>query len=252
MTGGRKDRGDNDDMDALFAELRDTARQEEAEISSVPSSFASPLSGEERETIAAAMVAALARGNVGTGKAPPLPAPTVESRRRRSRRWLWPIVLLPLAALVLVLRSATGPSFAPLPAYALDVQGGLRDTRGAAPEALAATARVPLQRVSPDTELVIVVRPVVAVDGQVASRAFLIRGDRAEEIAAVEQVSLSGSVETRVRPAGRALGLPGPALLRIVVGRPAAVRAISPGESARCVDGPDARWLMVPLELLGG
>jgi hypothetical protein len=110
-----------------------------------------------------------------------------------------------------------------------------------------------LQRVGAGTELVVVARPAVDVEGEIGARAFIVQGGQVRETEARAQVAASGSVELRVRPADGAQGATGPASLRIVVGRPGTIRAVTGADAQQAADaGPDARWLTVPLELLGG
>jgi hypothetical protein len=230
--------------DDLLAKLGAAGRAEQSELSDLPPAFASELGAAERNAMAQSALAMLG---------PARPAVAVAPRRRR---WLWPGLVIPLAAacaLVLVLRPRPGPAPLPLPDYDITATGGLRQTRGPEPDQRSNPAQAALQRVAAGTELVVVARPAVDVQGEIAVRAFVVRGEAVREASARVQFAPSGSVELRVRPADGMQGPPGAASLRIIVGRPAAVRGATQSEALRApAGGPEARWLIVPLELLGG
>ena len=105
------------------------------------------------------------------------------------------------------------------------------------------------QRLDPDSTRVVAARPETAVTGTVAARAFVVQGDGdATEVAPNAQVAPTGAIELRFRGADLIGTRHGAARLRVVVGRPEALRAL-PARSPSAVADPRWRELTVPLDL---
>jgi hypothetical protein len=138
-----------------------------------------------------------------------------------------------------------------LPPYAITASGGVREQRGtAAPTGRDATAAA-LQRVRPESELVVTLRPESAVEGSVAARAFLVQGAEVTDVPAPTRVAPSGAVELRLRGADLVGQRRGPAVLNVLVGRPRAVAAATPRALESVTSSPGVRVLTVPVDLDG-
>lgn len=150
-----------------------------------------------------------------------------------------------------------------LPEYALAVTGGIQELRSGhadAEEPARAVAPPPV-RLRPDSALVVTLRPAVGVEGSVGVRAFFIA--TANGAAATAQPATELSPRTRIAPSGaaelRLLGreivqpatvspqTPVRGLLRIVVGRPAAISRIAPNDVPSSDDA--AHWFDVAVSL---
>jgi len=204
--------------DDLLVKLGALAREEEAELSglSVP-----PLSAEERQAIADAVLAA-----------GPVRTPAARPGAGRFRRW-WPALAIPAlaaCAFLLVLRPSPFHDGAPpLPDYSARIEGGLQDSRGAAPSGSPSgspSGRIDgaVQRVTPQSVLTIVVTPAVDVRGEVGARVFLVGGGRVRELSVRPQVAPSGAVRVEVTGLADLLDRSGStAQLRVTVGHPEAL-----------------------------
>jgi hypothetical protein len=242
-------------VDDLLSRLRALAKQEQDETG-MPDELRAPLSRAQRDEIAAAVLATgAARGAAVTPLAP-----------RRSRRvWLAALALPVAAAAALVLvarpRLDSSAGLAPLPAYEVSARGGMKVARQGEPEpagAAGTTARP--ERVGPQTEIVVGCRPASAVEGPVATRAFVFRDGvpgSAAEIAPQVRTAPTGALEIRLRPLAGVAAVVDPAApvrwtLRVAVGRPENVAKLAPFDATVGApsDGPALRWLTVPLDLV--
>jgi len=109
----------------------------------------------------------------------------------------------------------------PLPGYTASIEGGVQETRGAAP---AGANSAGVQRVAPRSVLTIVATPAVDVRGEVDARAFLVVAERVHELSVQPQIAPSGSVRVEVAGLADLLDRSGAvAALRVAVGRPKAL-----------------------------
>ena len=116
----------------------------------------------------------------------------------------------------------------PLPAYAVSASGGVAELRGGKPEATEAggTTTTPTERLRAESELRVICRPDSAIAGPVAVRAFFVQGADVDEVTPAVQLAATGAAELRVRGADLVGRHRGHGNLRVVVGRPGAVRAV--------------------------
>jgi len=161
---------------------------------------------------------------------------------------------LVVAALALALWMRPATRTIEIPAYSVIARGGVQEQRGGAPTGDADGAQVvaPVQRVRGDSQLVVAVRPEIAVSGPVAARAFVVQGAEASEVLPHAEVAPTGAIELRFRGADLIGTRRGSASLRVIVGRPEALRTLAEGAAPEPAGTP-ARWrlLTVPLELTG-
>jgi hypothetical protein len=244
------------DVEKLLAGLRIVAREEAAALASAPVDAFTPLSADERGEIAAILLArpagaakiADAKPSADTGAGI---VSLTDARRWRRRVLTWVLPLAAAAGLALALGplSRDVTPLPPLPAYEVTAQGGLKTVRGGPVEPTREGATPRPERIALDTELIVHARPAIAVDGPVSVRAFAIRDGTAHELPAQVELAPSGAAEVRVRP-GAGLVKPGPATLRILIGRVADVRDAKPIDAALAsVDASGRRWLTVPIDL---
>ena len=155
-------------------------------------------------------------------------------------------------ALVLTLWFNATPGELPLPAYSIAARGGIKQARGLTTDSADDAGSVAQQqRLEPESLLIVAARPETAVTGTVAARAFVIQGNDANEVAANAQVAPTGAIELRFRGADLIGDRHGAASLRVLVGRPEALRTL-PARAPLSPPAPeDARWrvLTVPLDL---
>jgi hypothetical protein len=247
--GGRGGDGEERKVERLLTDIGALARADEAEMAFMPQDFAAPLSQGERADIAAAILGR--RPEARPASAEREGAIPIARARRRRAVWLGAaaVPIAAAAALALVLGPLSGDRLPPLPGYAVMATGGIKEFRSG--ERIGAgetgtTART--ERVSRQTELVVVGRPETAVAGPVAARAFLVQGQVAREVEARIETATSGAVEVRLRPGVDSAGR---WQLRVLVGRPDAVRAAAATDATGTP--PDAygrRWLTVPLDVV--
>jgi hypothetical protein len=91
-----------------------------------------------------------------------------------------------------------------------------------------------------------------------AVRAFFVQGDSVDEVTPVVQLAPTGAAELRLRGSDLLPGHRGRGALRVVVGRPADIRAVVPQAAATAATDTSVsaarhdgrRWLTVPLDLL--
>jgi hypothetical protein len=264
MTGGKQGAGGPDDpgrksppggqgegldVSRLLAGLRAVAKEQEVEMARMPPEVAAPLSAEERGEIATAICEAQART---TGLPPPgdvIPLSSAAGTRRRRLGWIAVVGPLAVAAVLVLAVRMSGTPERPLPAYAMIITGGLKELRGASP-AGAVGSTLPVERAGRHTEIVVVCRPEVSVEGPVATRLFLIQGTVAREVQARARTSPSGSVEIRINPVEEGGATAGRWGLRIVVGRPDVVRALPPAAAIARAAGPERWWFHAELEVV--
>jgi len=138
----------------------------------------------------------------------------------------------------------------PLPPYTVAVEGGTKDIRSGDAPAADETAVAPPQRISNHSELVVTVRPDTIVSGPVEARAFLVQGVMSTEVFGSIRVAPSGAVRLVFTGAALADRLNGKAVLRVLVGRPRAIRAVD-SEAVRGQPASNAvRAVLIPLTLV--
>jgi len=268
------------EMSPLLASVGAFAREEEAEIGTYAANTSHALSDVARESAVQKILALQARERAE--RAPPAGAAgapagaTVDPDRARATgedpRAAAPVALVPelprrsrvksrllalaggslAVALVLTLWFHATPGELPLPAYSIAARGGIKQDRGLPTDSADDGSSVAQQQqLEPESLLIVAARPETAVTGTVAARAFVVQGDDATEVASNAQVAPTGAIELRFRGADLIGARHGAASLRVLVGRPEALRALP----ARAPLAPpalgDARWRMltVPLEL---
>ncbi|HEY4184236.1 MAG TPA: hypothetical protein VGP07_04170 [Polyangia bacterium] len=263
---------ENEPMNALLEALRTVAREDEAEISTfsaTPADVDQGISEKDRARITRRILRALAADKTETekteqagqvlpkataaatvlridgGRVPPVP-------RRQRRVFLATAggLFASAAGLAIWLRpSAHEP---PVPPYTVMASGGEKETRGGgAPNSGGDETTTPTQRLRAGSELVIAVRPDTAVSGPVTARVFLVQGQAITEPHTTTEVASSGAIELRLHGAELVYQSQGPAVVRVVVGRPGALRALDPRASAPTVPGSTAwRVLTVPVDLV--
>jgi hypothetical protein len=122
------------------------------------------------------------------------------------------------------------------------------DTRAPAPVDDAADGRTArAQRLSAQSELQIACRPETAVAGPVAVRAFFVHSGAFDEVRPDVEVAATGAVALRIRGSALLAHHRGPGELRVVVGRPAAVSAVT--TPLQVTNGEGYRWLSVPIDV---
>jgi hypothetical protein len=153
---------------------------------------------------------------------PPVTAQGPSFWERLRQRWAVALAIPTLAMLALFfIRMGSGPEG--LPAYGLEVLGGVAETRG--PEA---AAEAPL-RVEPGAAVELRLRPSVSVDGPVDVRLYWVKDGRAVRVSGVAEHAPGGAIRVRA-PAEMPFG-PGAGELVAIVGRPGTL----PPESAQDV-----------------
>jgi len=250
------------EMSPLLAAVGAFAREEEGEIGTYAANTSHGLSDVAREAAVQKILALQARERAerSATAGPELPragAPitVVRDIPRKPRRMGSLLVVgggLVAAAVVLALWIHPTPQEPSLPPYSIAARGGIKEARGATP-ADAEPAQAPgdtaaEQRLNDDSVLVVAARPETAVTGAVGARAFVIQGNDATEIAPNAQVAPTGAIALRFPGAELIGSRQGPANLRVIVGRPEALRTFS---TKQLSDTTDARWrvLTVPLRL---
>ncbi len=235
MSGDERDEQESEEeLDKLLGALRTVAREDELAVARLPADAYAPLSAADRAGIADRILRA-------PQAAAPVDSPVIPiASRRPARRWVLAAVVGPLAAaaaLVLLIRPFSGEQTGPLPAYDISASGGIREMRGAEPAAGQAPGSIAApQRLRPDSRLVVVARPDVAVDGPIAVGVFLSQAGRTEEIRPQIQIAPSGAVEIRASAADVFAGRTGHWDLVVLIGRS------KPSE-------PTARRLTVPVDI---
>ena len=247
------------DVNNLMNALAAVARQDEAELSLMPDALVPSLSDSQRDQLVGRILRAQAQQQqdrqqdlqaVARADGDPEEGDALARRRaaRGPRRRAFVVagggsVLLAAAAMMtLWLRSSGG--LPALPGYALSVSGGVAELRGAPSDTARGEGVVAAgQRVRADTELRIVCRPDTAIVGPIAVRVFFVQGEILDELHPVVRVAVTGAAEVRVRGAELLARHRGRGSLRILVGRPDAVRDHGTTETEQ------RRALTVPLAL---
>jgi hypothetical protein len=251
MSSSKQGEEEDTDVENLVLELRKAARAEAKDEAQITAMLA-PLTAEERDQIAAAILKSPAGASTRT-TVPSAPVTSLaEARRKRTR---WTMIGVPLAAaaglaLVFALPSRHTSTEPPLPGYEVSALGGLKEFRGGEPTATAPSAVAHPERIGRDTELTVRLRPATAVEGALAVRAFVIEGTAVRELAPSVELAPSGAAEVHVRP-GTTLATGTHATLRVLVGRPDDVKAAAPAEAAGTpAEANGRRWLTVPLDVV--
>jgi len=238
-----------DDMDVLLKAIRTAAREDDAAIAGF-SGEVPALSHEARAAIADRIVAIQKEGRAGDdGRNVDVLAARRKRRPARAALWGGASVALAAAAWALVMWSrppSVGADGA-LPAYSITATGGVVETREPAPTDGANARTAPLQHLGAHSELQVNCRPDSAVTGPVAVRAFFAQSGSVGEVRPDVEVAPTGAVALRLRPAALPPHDAGPGELRVVVGRPAVVSALS--KPLVPADGDGYRWLLVPLAI---
>ncbi|HVR64952.1 MAG TPA: hypothetical protein VMU50_23810 [Polyangia bacterium] len=238
-------------MGQLLAALTAVARDDEMAVARLPSEAFAPLSAADRAKIADRILQPQA---VEAQQEKPTTADAVVSMvgRRRGSRGCRAAALAPLAlaaAVMLVVRSFSGERLGPVPEYEISASGGIKELRGGdTPSSEAAGTLAEPQRLAPQSQLVAIGRPKIAVEGPMAVRAFVVQGAKVEEVWPQLQIAASGAVEVRAPVAAVFGDRTGHWELVVLVGRAAALRRAEP---AAALAGPsDGTWrrLVVPLD----
>jgi hypothetical protein len=224
-------------MSPLLDAVRTFAREEEAEIGTYAANTSHLISDVAQEDIVQKILALQARERADTpeeqgharrmtSELVGLELPRRSHRRRTALAFGGGLVATALAVALWMRPTPQGPA---LPAYSIEARGGIKDARGGAPDE-AATARTtaPAQRLNLDSQLVVALRPETAVSGDVAARAFIVHGGDTTEVAPRVQVAPTGAIELRFHGSELIGSRHGEASLRVIVGRPAAVRTLVP------------------------
>jgi hypothetical protein len=252
------------EMSPLLGVVSTFAREEETEIGTYAANTSYAVSDVARESAVLKILALQARERAhapAVSNANSSPArsviPLVRSvprQRRVGRSLLVAAGGLGAAALALCLwmhPMVQDPSLS-LPAYSIAARGGIKDARGgAAAGADEARTTTSAQRLNAESQLVVAARPDTAVTGAVAARAFVVQGASVTEVAPNAQVAPTGAIELRFQGGDLIGSRHGAASLRVIVGRPDALRELPAQTSMDPSSKADAPWrtLTVPLEL---
>ncbi|WP_437935121.1 hypothetical protein [Sorangium sp. So ce341] len=228
----------------LSAEQRAALRGRSAAAQEAFRAF-EPLDGAERDAIEAQVVAALAGAAPVEKPAPAASLPTraaAAPRRRRGTLLLSAAAALAaaLAALV-VLRPARAPS---LPAYALALEGGEWEERGAGRAPGAAP------RLGPGSRVELILRPELPVHGPIAVRGALVQGVHARPWSPPVELSPDGAVRIAGTREAVFPGVPDGAWeIVLAVGRAEALPADPAAAAAREETAPGAQLLRAQVVL---
>jgi hypothetical protein len=265
------------DVNALLNALRTVAQEENVEIGAFPLDSVPPVSESARDRIVQMILQAQgqAQGHetsqsvfrspsgdiraIGEGSRRRGASPSGSAHRSPRRFFLATSGLVAAAAVLAMWLKPTNPNSpnspnaldSGFPAYSISASGGVRETRGVAPAATTGgdETTAASQRVTPASELVIVCRPETGVTDEVAARTFFVQGADVSEVHPRIQVAPSGAVELRLRGAELPGHGPGPAAVRVVVGRADRVRSTESRAALAGSVAPGLRWLTVPLDL---
>ena len=267
--------GDGSDKDDFVHELRAHdplleamgafAREEEAAIATYAASASHTMSDAARERSVQKILALQARERAAglaseEAQDPRVPPAVPEGRAPLPRHRLSRIGLVmgggfvtAVLALAVWMRPVAQDlsSNPPLPGYSITARGGIKEARSSASDVTDDARTVAeTQRLSAESQLVVALRPRTAVAGSVAARAFVVQGKDAAEVGPSPEVAPTGAMELRFHGSELIGSRHGVATLRVVVGRPQALRALAPA-SLLAADVTDVRWqvLTVPLEL---
>lgn len=250
--GGASGQEDDNLVSAkLFAGLRTVAREQADDLAKVPAELTAPPSEGERDAILRAIAGADARwadSPKASGVAGAATPPVLPSRPWSIRRFAVVGSFVAAAAVTLLLTSSRGVHAPPLPGYSMAVSGDLKEFRG--PNRAPSQGADSIPRADARSEIVLVCRPDVAVQGPIASRAFLVEGQSVREISTRTQTSPTGSLEIRFNPVKDAAAEPGQWSLRVAVGRPDRVQALATSTAFAPVDDKEVIWLKGALEVI--
>jgi hypothetical protein len=244
------------EMSALLDALGKLAREEQAIGLTVSPEVIPVLSGTAKDRIASRILQVQLdeqkiQRRMSTSSTFQLVA---KKRRPVFARWklAFGSVAAAAAVLVLVLNGPAQDHYSALPGYAVSATGGVKTMRGGAANGLDEESAVtPVQIIGRDTELKVFCRPQTAVGGAIAVRAFFVRDGQSNEIRPRVRMAPTGAVELTARANDVFEGAPTHGSVRIVVGRPDAVRAMNPNRALDATSPvPEARWLTVPVETL--
>jgi hypothetical protein len=232
-------------MKSLLAGVQSVAREDERAIEAFPAHEIPTVSDELRERIVQRILSAQ-QGATPISSAAEAPAKRTALSSRR-RLLIGTTGLVAAAAVVAIwLRSASERP--PLPGYTVSAEGGVTDVRGddSGPRVGdPTTTRV--HRMRPFSELVVTVRPDTDASGAIVARSFVTQAADVSEVHPAFRSSPSGTIQLSVRGADLAGRRLGPAVLRVVVGRRAAIERLEPSRLLGAPSGPDWRVLTVPL-----
>jgi hypothetical protein len=249
MSGEQED--DKNGVEKLLAAVTAVARDDDLAVARLPTQAFAPLSASDRAKIADRILRPRAaepeRERPKTGDV----VVSLDSRRRKGR-WRLMTALAPLAlaaAVVVALRSFSGVGPGPLPGYEIIATGGIRETRGAETASSQAGAMVAApQRLRPRSRLLVIARPRIAVEGPVATRVFVVQGNKAAEVWPQVQIAASGAVEVRAPVAEVFGGRMGHWELVVLIGRSEALRRTDADAAVASPSDPRWRRLIVPLD----
>jgi hypothetical protein len=263
MTGGAGG-DDGEDVNSLLNAIRTVAREEDAEIANLPAALSPVLSDVTRGLIADEIMRAQAREREQKTQPQPQPsanlAPGVDAlelrrqARQRSRRAFvltgGGLVVAAAAGFMMWMRPSGDVPGASLPGYEVTASGGVAELRGGKSDtAVADGTTTATQRLRAESELRVTCRPDSAIEGPVAVRAFFVQGNDAAEVRPLVVVAATGAAELRLRGVDLLGGHRGHGNLRIVLGRPDAVRAVAARVAVDPSGASALRWLTVPLDL---
>ena len=242
-------------MSALLDALGKLAREEQAIGSTLSPDLIPTLSATDLDRIANRI------GQVQRAEQMPRGEPAagvstyrLVAKKRRATPPIWKLAFGSVAAaaavLVVVMNGPSQDHYSALPGYGVTATGGVKTLRGGPASGLDEESAVAaVQVLGRDTELKVFCRPQTAVGGAIAVRAFFVRDGQSTEIRPGVRIAPTGAIELTARANDVFGGIPAHGNLRVVVGRPEAVRAMNPNLA---LDGPpaasDARWLTVPVE----
>ena len=260
-------------MLGLLNAIRNASREDDDETASLAADPSCSLSDATRERIVGSILRAQAEakerladaGSVASVAASGDDALSVQRRLRvPTRRNLGfaagglAVALAAAAAFSVWMRPADQAAM--LPAYFVSASGGVSELRAGRPEPGTedGTTIAPPERLRSESELRVVCRPDTAIVGPLAVRAFFVQGDAVDEVIPVVQLAPTGAVELRLSGHDLLSRHRGQGRLRVVVGRPRAIREVAPPMAASESDERygstsargDRRWLTVPLDLL--
>lgn len=166
--------------------------------------------------------------------------PLVRAKPSRGTRFGYVAAALALAAgLALVVLRSGGPAGPGLPGYSLELSSE-QEIRG---EPAAAG------ELRPGGRLVLSLRPDVALDGELTARVFVALGGVALPVDGRAEVSAEGAVRFEGKLPSALV--PGAGELVVLVGRPAAVLAVSPARVLAEADGAELRVVRRAIALGG-
>ena len=270
---GQGQRDDGADVLGLLNAIRKASREDEDETASLAADSSFSLSDETRERIVGSILRAQAQANERLADPRSVANLAASGDDALTLRWRFgaptrrslgfaasglAVALAAAAAFSVWMRPANQAAM--LPAYFVSASGGVSELRAGKPDPGTedGTTVAPPERLRSESELRVVCRPDTAITGPLAVRAFFVQGYVVDEVIPVIQLAASGAVELRLHGHDLLARHRGQGRLRVVVGRPRAIRAVAPPMAASESDErygsasvrSDRRWLTVPLDLL--